>query len=83
MKGPFSAVHIAENACQLLPAVHLLGRQTQTGIIEAYDVAGPGFARLVKRHSVLAQSAGVTVGRDALVVSEDAAREFEHPAATN
>ena len=55
----------------------------QTGIIEAYDVAGPGFTGLVKRHSVLPQSAGVTVGRDALIVSEDAAVEFEHPAPTD
>jgi uncharacterized protein YrrD len=55
----------------------------QTGIIEAYDVAGPGFTRLVKRHSVLPQSAGVTVGRDAVILSEDAAREFEQPAPTH
>lgn len=53
-----------------------------TGLIEAYDVAAPGFTRLVQRRSVLPQSADVTVGPDALVVSEDAAREFEEPMST-
>ena len=54
-----------------------------TGIVEAYDIAGPVFTRLLQRRSVLSQSADVTVGPDALIVSEDAAREFEHPVSTN
>ena len=52
----------------------------QTGVVDAYDVAGPAFSRLVEHRSVLAQSADVTVGPDALVVSEGAAREFEDDA---
>ena len=52
-----------------------------TGVVEAYDVAGPAFTRLVERRSVLPQSADVTVGPDALIVSEDAAGESEHPGA--
>ena len=51
----------------------------QTGVVEAYDVAGPAFTRLVERRSVLPQSAKVTVGPDALIVSEEVARELEHP----
>lgn len=43
-----------------------------TGVVEAYAVAGPGFTRLVQRRSILPQSADVTVGPDALIVSEDA-----------
>jgi uncharacterized protein YrrD len=54
-----------------------------TGAVEAYDVAGRAFARLVERRSVLPQSADVTVGPDALIVSEDAAREFENPTSPN
>jgi uncharacterized protein YrrD len=52
----------------------------QTGVVEAYDVAGLAFTRLVERRSVLPQSAEVTVGPDALIVSEEAAREFDNPA---
>jgi uncharacterized protein YrrD len=50
-----------------------------TGIVEAYDVAGPAFMRLLERRNVLPQSGAVAVGPDALVVSEDAARQFEQP----
>jgi uncharacterized protein YrrD len=50
-----------------------------TGVVEAYDVAGPAFTRLLQRRSILSQSADVTVGPDALIVSEDAARDFENP----
>ena len=55
----------------------------QTGVIEAYDVAGPAFTRLVQRRSILSQSPEITVGPDALIVSEDAAREFEDPVRTS
>jgi uncharacterized protein YrrD len=54
-----------------------------TGIIEAYDVAGPGFMKLVTRRNVLPGSAAVTVGPDALIVSEEAAREFENEPRAN
>jgi uncharacterized protein YrrD len=54
-----------------------------TGVVEAYDVAGPAFTRLLQRRSILSQSADVTVGPDALIVSEGAAGEFEHPTPTN
>ena len=49
----------------------------RTGAIEGYDIAGPAFSRLVERRSPLPQSAGVTVGPDALIVSEEAARAFK------
>ena len=52
----------------------------QTGVVEAYDIAGSAFTRLVERRSVLPQSVDVSVGPDALIVSEEAAREFENPA---
>ncbi len=55
----------------------------QTGIVEAYDVAGPGFIKLVTRRNVLPGSAAVTVGPDALIVSEEAAREFENEPQVN
>ena len=54
----------------------------QTGVVEAYDVAGPAFTRLLERRSILPQSASVTVGPDVLIVTEDAAREFEQPVTT-
>lgn len=60
-----------------LGAVRDLYINEQTGVVEAYDVAGPAFIRLVERRNVLPQSGAVAVGPDALVVSEDAAREFE------
>lgn len=63
-----------------LGAVRDIYVNKQTGVIEAYDVAGPAFSRLVERRSVLPQSLEVTVGPDALLVSEQAAREFENPA---
>lgn len=48
-----------------------------TGAVEGYDVAAPTFAKVIQRRSVLVQSAGVTVGPDALILSEEAAGEFE------
>ena len=62
-----------------LGAVRDLFVNENTGVVEAYDVAGTAFTRLLQRRSVLSQSADVTVGPDALIVSEEAAREFEHP----
>ena len=53
----------------------------QTGAVEGYDVAGSAFSRLVERRTVLPRSAGVTVGPDALIVTEDVAREFDNLAA--
>jgi uncharacterized protein YrrD len=61
-----------------LGAVRDLCVNEQTGVVEAYDVSGTGL-RLVRRHNLLTASAAVTVGPDALIVSEDAAREFENP----
>ena len=50
----------------------------QTGAVEAYEVVGPAFTSLIERWTILPQSGDVTVGPDALIVTEDAAREFEH-----
>ena len=61
-----------------LGAVRDLYVNEQTVIVEAYDVAGRGFVRLVARRNVLPGSAAVTIGPDALIVSEEAAREFDN-----
>ena len=66
-----------------LGAVKDLFVNEATGVVEAYDVSGPGFVNLVRRRNVLPGSAAVTVGPDALIVSEDAAREFEEEPRTN
>lgn len=55
----------------------------QTGVVEGYDVAGPAFTRMVERRSVLPRSADVTVGPDAIIVGEDAARQFENVPTTS
>jgi uncharacterized protein YrrD len=60
-----------------LGAVRDVQVDEQSGTVTAYDVAGPALTRLLERRGVLSRSAGVTVGPDALVVSEEVAREFE------
>ncbi len=51
-----------------------------TGLVEGYDVAAPGFGKLIQTRSVLPHSPGVTVGPDLMVVSEEAASDFENQA---
>jgi uncharacterized protein YrrD len=48
-----------------------------TGAVEALEVSNSSLGGLVNRHSVLPQTGTLTIGPDAIVVSEDAARTLE------
>ncbi len=48
-----------------------------TGAVEALEVSRSALGGLVNRHSVLPQPGVVTIGRDAVLVSEDTARLLE------
>jgi uncharacterized protein YrrD len=49
-----------------------------SGTIEAYDVESSGFGGIVRRHARLAHTDDISIGDDAMVVSEGAADALEH-----
>ena len=48
-----------------------------SGVVKAFDVSRPGFGGLVHHHSRLPQGSQVTIGDDAVLVSEAAAEAME------
>jgi uncharacterized protein YrrD len=60
-----------------LGAVNDVYLDEATGAVEALEVSGSRMGGLMQRKSVLPQSAALTIGPDAIVVSEDTALDFE------
>ena len=49
----------------------------ETGIVEGFEVTGSRLSRLMGRHSLLPQASGITVGADAVIVSDETAAAIE------
>jgi uncharacterized protein YrrD len=48
-----------------------------TGMVRGYEVEGRGVAGLIARRAALPRTAGMSIGPDAVIVPDDAARVFE------
>ncbi len=51
--------------------------EERTGVITGYDVSGGTFAGFLTRRNLIPESTDIRIGPDAVVVSDDAARELE------
>jgi uncharacterized protein YrrD len=60
-----------------LGAVNDIYFDEATGVVEALEISGPKMGGLMQRKSVLPQSAGLTIGPDAIVVPEGTVPETE------
>jgi uncharacterized protein YrrD len=68
---------VMTSAGRQLGAVNDIYLDETTGVVEAIEVSGSKMGGLMRRTSVLPQTAALTIGPDAIVVPEDAAQEMD------